>query len=115
MEDIVMRQGHRHAERATLVIPMEGGEAAIRLEPVTTFLMRGIGYGGDWRHGALKGELAVARDDIDLATVDMGAMENLHIQAVSKAVMTAPGEPERTGVGVFEQLILGPYRPYGLG
>lgn len=115
MEDVVLRQGTRHAERATLKIPMQGGEAAIRLEPVTTFLMRGIGYGGEWRHGALKGELAVGRDEIDLASVDMGAPENLHIQAISRAVMTAPGEPERAGIGVFEQLIAGPYRPYGLG
>jgi hypothetical protein len=76
--------------------------------------MRGIGYGGDWRHGALKGELAVAREDIDLASVDMGAPENWHIQAISKVTMTEPGEPERRGVGVFEQLIAGPYKPYGL-
>jgi hypothetical protein len=115
MEQVVLRQGTRHAERATLVIPVEGGEASIRLEPVTTFLMRGVGYGGDWRHGALKGELAVARDDIELAGVDMGSMENLHIQAISRAVMTAPGQPERKGIGVFEQLIAGPYKPYGLG
>jgi hypothetical protein len=114
MEEVVLRQGTRHAERATLVIPVEGGEASIRLEPVTTFLMRGVGYGGDWRHGALKGELAVARDDIELAGVDMGSMENLHIQAISRAVMTAPGQPERKGIGVFEQLIAGPYKPYGL-
>lgn len=114
MEDVTLRQGVRHAERGTLKIPVEGGEAAITLEPVNTFLMRGIGYGGEWRHGALKGELAVARDDIDLATVDMGAAENLHIQAISRAVMTAPGEPERRGMGVFEQLIAGPYKPYGL-
>ncbi|HEY8573005.1 hypothetical protein [Phenylobacterium sp.] len=114
MEDVSLRQGTRHAERGTLKIPVQGGEASIGLEPVTTFLMRGIGYGGEWRHGALKGELAVGREDIDLAAVDMGAIENLHIQAISRAVMTAPGEPERQGVGVFEQLILGPYRPYGL-
>jgi hypothetical protein len=57
----------------------------------------------------------VAREDIDLGKTDMGAPENLHIQAISRAVMTAPGEPERRGIGVFEQLIAGPYRPYGLG
>ena len=30
-------------------------------------------------------------------------------------VMQAPGEPEQQGMGVFEQLIAGPYRPYGVG
>jgi hypothetical protein len=115
MEEVVLRQGTRHAEGGTLRIPLEGGEAEIRLEPVGTFLMRGIGYSGEWRHGALKGELVVAREDIDLGKINMGAPENLHIQAISRAVMTAPGEPERRGIGVFEQLIAGPYRPYGLG
>ena len=118
MEDVSLKPGTRHARGGTLTIPLAQGEASVRLEPLTSpggvFLMRGIGYGGEWRHGALKGELAVARDDIDLTTVDMGAPENLHIQAVSRATLTAPGEPERKGVGVFEQLIAGPYKPYGL-
>ena len=115
MEDVTLRQGTRHAERGTLAIPLEGGEATVRLEPVgQPFLMRGIGYGGDWRHGGLKGELAVGREDIDLASVDMGAPENWHIQAISKVSMQAPGEPPRDGMGVFEQLIIGPYKPYGV-
>lgn len=115
MVDVTLRQGLRHAERGTLKIPTPKGEATIKLEPIgQPFLMRGIGYGGDWRHGGLKGELAVGREDIDLNAVDMGAMENWHIQAISKATMEAPGEPARTGLGVFEQLILGPYKPYGV-
>jgi hypothetical protein len=115
MEDVALKPGTRHASAGVLRIPLAQGEAEIRFEPGETFLMRGIGYGGEWRHGALKGELAVAREDIDLRAVDMGAPENLHIQAISRATMTAPGEPVRQGVGVFEQLIVGPYRPYGLG
>ena len=114
MEEVTLRQGTRHAERGTLKIPVEGGEAQVRLEPFATFLMRGIGYGGEWRHGMLKGELAVGREDIDLAKVDMAAPENWHIQAISKATLTEPGEPERHGLGIFEQLIAGPYKPYGL-
>jgi hypothetical protein len=114
MEDVSLKPGTRHAVGGTLKIPLAQGEASVKLEPVGTFLMRGIGYGGEWRHGALKGELAVGRDDIELASVDMGQPENWHIQAISKATMTAPNAPERAGVGVFEQLIAGPYRPYGL-
>jgi hypothetical protein len=115
MEEVTLRQGARHAEGGTLRIPVAGGEAELRLEPVGyPFLMRGIGYGGEWRHGSLKGELAVGREDIQLAKVDMAAPENCHIQAISHATLTAPGEPQRTGIGVFEQLIIGPYRPYGL-
>ena len=44
----------------------------------------------------------------------MGAPEHWHIQAISKATFSAPGEPEQQGVGIFEQLIAGPYRPYGI-
>lgn len=114
MEDVTLRPGTRHALGGVLKIPLEQGEASIRITPKGVFLMRGIGYGGDWRHGALKGELVVAREDIDLAKTDMAAMENLHIQAIATAVLEIPGEPPREGVGVFEQLIAGPYRPYGL-
>ena len=118
MEDVSLKGGTRHALGGTLKIPLLQGEASIRIEPLKTsggvFLMRGIGYGGEWRHGGLKGELMVAREDIDLSTADMAAPENWHIQAISKAVMDAPGEPTREGIGIFEQLIAGPYRPYGL-
>jgi hypothetical protein len=62
----------------------------------------------------LKGELAVGREDIDLAAADMAAPENWHIQAISTAVLETPGEAPQEGVGIFEQLIAGPYRPYGI-
>jgi hypothetical protein len=118
MEDVTLKGGTRHALGGTLKVPLLQGEASIRIEPLKTpgsvFLMRGIGYGGEWRHGGLKGELMVAREDIDLSQVDMAAPENWHIQAISKATMEAPGEPTREGIGIFEQLIAGPYRPYGL-
>ena len=115
MEDVSLKPGTRHALGGTLKIPLAQGEASVKIEPVgLPFLMRGIGYGGEWRHGGLKGELAVAREDIDLASVDMAAPEHLHIQAISKATYSAPGEAEQSGIGIFEQLIAGPYRPYGL-
>ena len=115
MEDVSLKPGTRHALGGTLKIPLAQGEASVKIEPVgLPFLMRGIGYGGEWRHGGLKGELAVAREDIDLASVDMAAPEHLHIQAISKATYSAPGEAEKSGIGIFEQLIAGPYRPYGL-
>jgi len=106
--------GTRHAKSGTLTIPMEQGDATVRIEPQSVFLMRGIGYGGEWRHGALKGELAVAREDLDCANFDKADMGNLHIQAISKATLSQPGQPDQVGIGVFEQLILGPYRPLGL-
>jgi hypothetical protein len=44
----------------------------------------------------------------------MAAPENWHIQAISRATLSLPGEAERPGLGIFEQLIAGPYQPYGL-
>ncbi len=105
--------GTRHARGGVLTIPMEQGAATVKIEPVATFLMKGVGYGGEWRHGGLKGELAVAREDIDATSFDPADPTNLHIQAISKATLSVPGQPDQQGVGVFEQLILGPYRPLG--
>jgi hypothetical protein len=105
--------GTRHAKSGKLIIPLAQGEATVKIEPVATFLMRGIGYGGEWRHGALKGELAVAREDLDTVNFDHADPGNLHIQAISRATLSQPGRDDQVGVGVFEQLILGPYRPLG--
>ena len=105
--------GTRHAKSGVLTIPLAQGAATVKIEPLSTFLMRGIGYGGDWRHGGLKGDLAVAREDLDSANFDHADPANLHIQAISRATLSMPGQDDQVGIGVFEQLILGPYRPLG--
>ena len=56
----------------------------------------------------------MAREDIDCANFDPSDMGNLHIQAISKVTLAEPGRPEQVGIGVFEQLIIGLYRPLGL-
>lgn len=115
MTEVTLVPGTRHAQGGLLEIPAEQGLIGVHFEPIATFLMRGIGYSGAWRHGAYKGELVVEREDIDLAAADMGAPEHAHIQALCKVTLTAPGQAPQAGLGVFEQLIAGPYRPYGLG
>ena len=116
MEDVSLVTGTRHARGGTLNVPLAQGSASITFEPFLTFLRRGIGYGAPtWRHGGYKGELVVEREDIDLAATDMASPENVHIQALSRVTLSSPGEAPQTGMGVFEQLIAGPYRPYGLG
>ena len=115
MTAVELAPGTRHAKGGVLELPLPEGVARIRFEPILTFLMRGIGYSGVWRHGAYKGELVVEREAIDLAAADMAAPENVHIQALSKVTMARPDGAEQTGMGIFEQLIAGPYKPYGLG
>jgi hypothetical protein len=108
-----MKTGWRHAASATLDI---GGDAPMHVsfKPFGLFLMRGIGYGHpDWPHGGWKGELACAREDIDLASVSSGRPDHLHIQALSHVVAESGGRV-REGIGILEQLILGPYHPLGL-
>jgi hypothetical protein len=113
--DLVLRDGTRHAQSARLrmTLPPER-ELVVDFEPIVHFQMRGIGYGHPaWSHGVNKGQLAVEREDIPLAGVDPLSPHDLHIQAVSRVTIAERGrEPER-GIGVLEQLILGPYAPYG--
>jgi hypothetical protein len=115
IENVAMIPGTRHAQGGDLMIALQQGSAKVTFKPFQTFLMRGIGYGHpEWRHGGFKGELVVAREDIDLARTNMASPENWHIQALSRVTLTLPGEAPQEGMGVFEQLIAGPYRPYGL-
>ena len=115
IENVAMIPGTRHAQGGDLMIALQQGSAKATFKPFLTFLMRGIGYGHpEWRHGGFKGELVVAREDIDLSAVNMASPENWHIQALSRVTLTLPGEAPQEGMGVFEQLIAGPYRPYGL-
>jgi hypothetical protein len=110
---VVLKPGWRHAQSAALTI---GGEASLtaHFEPLTSFLMRGIGYGHpDWTHGGWKGALAVAREDIDLRTITAGRADHLHIQAISRVTLERGGQTH-SGIGILEQLILGAYQPLGL-
>jgi hypothetical protein len=110
---VTLAPGWRHAGGAVLDV---GGAQPLRatFTPKAKFLMRGIGYGHpDWTHGGWKGELAVAREDIDLCAITPGRADHLHIQALSEVVLEMDGKTER-GTGILEQLIIGPYAPLGL-
>jgi len=112
---VSLEQGTRHAQAATLRLPLKSGDVEIVFEPSVKFQMRGIGYiHPKWGHGRYQGERVVEREDITLAGLDPNAFENLHIQALSKVTLTKAGAAPQSGLGVFEQLIIGPYPPYGL-
>ncbi len=113
---VTLEPGTRHARAATLRVPMPNGAGLeIDFKPVQTFLMCGIGYTHPkWGHGRFHGELEVEREDLPLTGLDLNAMENLHIQALSTLTLREPGRPDQTGLGVFEQLAFGPYPPLGL-
>ena len=111
--DVTWRDGERHAAAAALTLDFPGRPLKIAFAPQARFQMRGIGYvGSTWPHGAYKGELATAREDFRPDDCDPTSIENLHIQAPCQVVLHEPAAPPTPGLGVLEQLALGPYAPY---
>lgn len=102
--------GTRLASSATIdLVPLQGEMRTISLEPMLRFQMKGLGYGHpEWKQGSWKGELAIGGETFDPAAIDLLAPENLHVQQVVRAV-----DGDRTGIGVLEQIVLGPYETAG--
>jgi hypothetical protein len=103
--------GTRWPDGGTVVIEGPDGSETLSFEPLGRFQMRGLGYTSPkWNHGLNHGPLAVEREDFGLAQCDPGSMDNFHVQIPCRVVSDRHGE----GIGVFEQLIIGPYAPMGL-
>lgn len=108
--DVRWRKGTRHAERARLVlVPAVGACAAIDLEPLLRFQMRGLGYlDPEWGHGVWKGDHAVSGDCWLLDELDVMDPRHVHVQQLCRARWD--GEE---GVGILEQLVIGRHVPSG--
>lgn len=107
---LVYERGTRRAESAEIALVSRAGERLdIQLTPLLCFRMKGIGYlHPEWGHGVWKGALAVSGESWKCDELDPLAPENLHIQQVVRARMG-----NRDGVGVLEQICLGPHAPSG--
>jgi len=107
---VTYHKGTRLAQSAELdLVPLEGDIRTIRMEPILKFQMKGLGYGHpEWGQGMWKGEEVVGGESFDPRQLDMLARENIHVQQVVKA-----SDGSRTGVGVLEQICIGPYAPSG--
>jgi len=78
------------------------------------FYMSGLGYlHPEWGHGLDHGVLDVGYDSIALDPKPATEMTTVHVQALSDAVLEFDGQQHR-GIGVTEQLFLGPHTPSGL-
>ncbi|MFZ1741251.1 MAG: hypothetical protein WAT93_00260 [Pontixanthobacter sp.] len=107
----VLQSGSRWPASGTLELDIQGAPRCVTLTPKYRFQMRGLGYTSPvWGHGLHQGPLDVARETIDLAALNPLVPENLHVQMICDAT-TETGE---AGIGIFEQLILGPYQPMQL-
>ena len=102
--------GTRLASSAEIdLVPLEGDMRTISLEPILKFQMKGLGYGHpEWGQGMWKGELATGAESFDPRQLDLLAPENIHVQQVVRA-----SDGQRTGIGVLEQIVVGPYAPAG--
>jgi hypothetical protein len=101
--------GLRRSEGATLTLSRAGRPVTVRLEPLLTFRMRGAGYlHPTWGHGRWHDELAVGGEEHKVTELDTLDPSCIHVQQVVRATWG-----ERTGLGVLEQLAIGPHAPSG--
>ena len=104
--------GLRRSRHAELSFHRQGSEGVeqIDLDPRITFRMSGAGYGHPtWSHGRWHDELAVAGEVFAVNDLDNTEFRNLHVQQVMRATWG-----DRVGLGVLEQLVIGPHRARGL-
>jgi hypothetical protein len=108
--DIRYHPGTRLAAQARITLAdFEGGQRVIELEPILRFQFKGLGYGHPtWRQGNWHGELVCGHESFDPGELDLRAPENIHVQQVVRA-----SDGQRQGIGVLEQLVIGPYEPAG--
>jgi hypothetical protein len=102
--------GLRRSRGATLTVAEHGGEPQpVTLEPTLTFRMRGAGYlHPRYAHGVWHGEEVVDGEEHNVEDLDTLDLDCLHVQQVMRATWG-----DRVGVGVLEQLVIGPHAPSG--
>jgi hypothetical protein len=89
----------------------DGSTATVEMERVFSFRMRGIGYGHPhWSHGSNHGELEVGGESIRLEDFGADDPSANHIQTLCRVRMDG-----KEGIGVLEQITMGPHTPTGLG
>jgi hypothetical protein len=108
--EIEWAPGLRRASAATLELGAPGDFARkVELKPLFAFRMKGVGYfHPDWAHGTWRDELIVGGEEASTDELDVLTLECVHLQQVVRATWG-----ERTGLGVLEQLVIGPYQPAG--
>lgn len=108
---IEWQAGTRWASGCELdLVSLDGSVRTIELEPMLRFQMKGLGYGHrEWRQGSWQGELATGAETIDVNDLNPLQSDNLHVQQVVRAT----DDQGRTGIGVLEQICIGPYGPAG--
>ena len=107
---VAYHPGTRLARSAEIdLVDQDGAVRTIALEPILKFQMKGLGYGHpEWGQGMWKGELATGHESFDPRQLNPLEPWNLHTQQVVRA-----SDGTRQGIGVLEQICVGPYAPAG--
>jgi hypothetical protein len=107
---VTYRSGTRLADSAEIdLVGHDGSVRTVSFEPILRFHMKGIGYTHpEWGHGMWKGELATGHESFDPAAIDLLQPWHFHTQQVCRV-----SDGARQGIGVLEQVVLGPYAPAG--
>jgi hypothetical protein len=107
---VTYHPGTRLAAAAEVdLVHLDGSVRTISFDPVLRFQMKGLGYGHPtWPQGAWKGELAMTGETYEPEELDLLRPENIHVQQVCRV-----SDGSRTGIGVLEQIVVGPYAPAG--
>lgn len=111
--ELQWRRGTRRIEGGGIRIGSGSGVARIALRPIAHFTMSTLGYlHPTWGHGIDHGDLEVACETVDAVSPDENSPLHLHVQTLCAARLEREGLAAEEGLGVFEQLVLGPHRPY---
>lgn len=99
---------------ASVAIEVRPGCSLVVTPRSQLLYMSGLGYlHPTWGHGMDHGDYEIARDQITLDPAPQIGPTTIHIQALADAVLHIDGEHQQ-GVGVVEQLFLGPHSATGL-
>jgi hypothetical protein len=111
MYKVKWRSGTRRMEEASFTFSYPDGRTEeFTYEPLLDFQMKGIGYTHpEWQHGKWHGEYKEGTDGWKSADLDLLDITNFHCQQVCRV-----RNGEQTGIGVLEQLVIGPHAPTGL-
>lgn len=114
--DVRYVSGSRRAAGCTVnFTDRDNRSGKVEIIPIAQFQMKGVGYRHPkWTHGAfISEEPSWEREDWVPDELPWADPHNLHIQAVSKAVLTAPDGSVHEGIGSLEQLFAGAHAPSG--
>ncbi len=105
------RSGTRRMEEASFTLSFpDGRHEELVYEPLLDFQMKGLGYTHpEWGHGRWQGEYKEGSEGWKSADLDLTDITNFHCQQVCRVHYA-----EQTGIGVLEQLAIGPHYPTGL-